>query len=849
MNIRSLKVKFILPMIIISLLFGLLLAIYAPYQSQKMGADILKKDAEFITGLLVDNLALSLQTIMLDDGIALEQSLNLVKNDDAYSTISDVLVFDENRKFLNGLSPDGKLPEDVSIDEVKFHDTDDILRVLAPVRDSGQNLLGFVEIDFSKKYLNETASGQTTLSLTIALIAVIAFLVPAVLTIRRATGSIDTLVDAARQVAEGSVDVDIDIKSSDEVEQLAGSFNDVVRSLREKSETAHAIARGNLGTDIQVLSDKDELGKAMLDMKASLQILLSELERMVEKQKSGTIDERCRTDQVKGAYRDVLENLNEAFDVFANPVLEAIEILKNYAKGNLDQRMRDLPGQQIVLTETINTINDNLNALIEEGIAISEQAKAGNLQFRGKAENFEGGYHAILSGFNGTLDALTGPLNVAADIIEKISLGQIPEKIGEDYEGDFNKIKENLNTCIESFQALVTDANQLIEGALAGKLDTRVDTERHHGDFRKIVDGINKTLNAVTAPINEMLQALEKLSEGDLTANITSEFQGDYAHMREALNSSVKALNNILTQVALSVTQISSSAEQVADSSQSVSEGATQQASSLEETSASMVEIASQSRQNADHAERANQLTTTASNAADKGDEHMAQMLDAMSEINDSSNQISKIIKVIDEIAFQTNLLALNAAVEAARAGVHGKGFAVVAEEVRNLAQRSARAAKETEQLIEGSVSRVDNGTKIARATAEALKAINENVSRASDLVDEISSASGEQVQGIDQVNQALQQIDDITQASTASAEQSASAAAELSGHAERLKKMLYQFKLAAESEQAEADAESYIHAEPVGADQWSGNGNGRNGNGSYGKPKTNPEDDDFGDF
>jgi methyl-accepting chemotaxis protein len=209
-----------------------------------------------------------------------------------------------------------------------------------------------------------------------------------------------------------------------------------------------------------------------------------------------------------------------------------------------------------------------------------------------------------------------------------------------------------------------------------------------------------------------------------------------------------------------------------------------------------MTEMGSQVRHSATNADQANALATAAREAAGNGNLQMQQMVAAMSEINLAGQSISKIIKTIDEIAFQTNLLALNAAVEAARAGQHGKGFAVVAEEVRNLAARSAQAARETAEIIEGSVKKAENGAQIADQTAAALAKIVSGVTRTADLVAEIAAAANEQAQGIAQVNQGLGQIDQVTQQNTANAEQSAAAAEELSGQAAQLQQLLQQFKL-----------------------------------------------------
>ncbi len=288
----------------------------------------------------------------------------------------------------------------------------------------------------------------------------------------------------------------------------------------------------------------------------------------------------------------------------------------------------------------------------------------------------------------------------------------------------------------------------------------------------------------------------DEIANGNLNVEVNLASVSDQLGL--ALKKMTEKLNDVLGQVKAASDQIAVSSNEVSGASQSLSQGATEQASSLEEISSSMTEIGSQTRQNADNANQARQLSAEAKNAAENGNTQMQELMKAIEDINVSGQSISKIIKVIDDIAFQTNLLALNAAVEAARAGKHGKGFAVVADEVRNLAARSAKAAKDTADLIQGSVEKAANGVNIAHRTGEALKSIVNSVTKANDLVAEIAVASNEQAQGISQVSAGLNQIEGVTQQTTAIAEESAAASEELASQATHLRHVLSQFALKA---------------------------------------------------
>ncbi len=326
-------------------------------------------------------------------------------------------------------------------------------------------------------------------------------------------------------------------------------------------------------------------------------------------------------------------------------------------------------------------------------------------------------------------------------------------------------------------------------------------------------------IRLMVGKLKEKVTLAEQIADGDLTCQVT--LASDKDQLGIALQTMVSSLREILSQTQMAAEQIASGAGQVAATSEELSQGATESASSFEEVTASMNLMATQVQTNAENAGSANLLSTESKVAAEKGDTQMTEMVSAMNEITLASQNISKIIKVIDEIAFQTNLLALNAAVEAARAGQHGKGFAVVAEEVRNLAARSSKAAEETAELIEGSVSLTNRGAQIAEQTAAALKDIMSGTNKVSDLLEEIATASNEQSQGISQMTAGLNQIDEVTQRNTGSAEESATAAEELSGQAEQLHKLLSGFKINFDYNFASQASQQASQAEESSSGSW----------------------------
>ncbi len=450
-------------------------------------------------------------------------------------------------------------------------------------------------------------------------------------------------------------------------------------------------------------------------------------------------------------------------------------------------------GLGVFLARAISKV---LRTLVGEAQRLTEAAVAGQLQTRGDPKLVSLEFRPIIEGFNSMLDAVIRPLQLTAQYIDRISKGDIPEKITDTYHGDFNLIKNNLNQCIDAINHLVAEGLTLSQAAEQGNLDARTDETQAQGKFREILHGMNKTLEGFARPIRDISEVLHRLARKDFSQAVEAAYPGLYGQLRDNVNMVVANMREALGQIQESANQFAEGARVIAESSQTLAAGAQTQSSSVEEMTAAIEELARSVEAVKENANTAVKVASEANRLAQEGGTAVQKSIESMELIRTSSQQISEIIQVISEIASQTNLLALNAAIEAARAGEHGMGFAVVADEVRKLAERSNKAAGEISALIKESTKRVEEGAQLSDRTGEALKQIIQAAEATAAKISEIATAAVQQAATAQEVSKAIQNIAQVTEQAAAGSEQMASSSQELGSQAAALRDLVAQFNV-----------------------------------------------------
>ncbi len=475
---------------------------------------------------------------------------------------------------------------------------------------------------------------------------------------------------------------------------------------------------------------------------------------------------------------------------------QAMGVAEAIAGGRLDSKI-ELVGRDEVteLLRSMQKMIEVLKGFYAAQLEMKKQHDAGLISYRITADRFSGSYGEMAAMTNDLVGAHIAVKMKIVEVVTRYAQGDLSVDMDR-LPGEKARITEAMDKVKVSLQAINAEIKGLVDAALVGNFAKRGDVARYQYEFKVMVDGLNQLMQTSETGLNEVVRVLGALAQGDLTEKITNEYHGTFGQLKDDSNQTVAQLTQIVTQIKEATESIHTASSEIAQGNTDLSQRTEEQASSLEETASSMEELTSTVKQNAENSRQANQLAIGASEIAVKGGNVVSQVVTTMSSINDSSKKIVDIISVIDGIAFQTNILALNAAVEAARAGEQGRGFAVVATEVRNLAQRSAAAAKEIKELISDSVEKVGSGTKLVDEAGKTMEEIVTAVKRVTDIMSEITAASQEQSAGIEQVNQAITQMDEVTQQNAALVEQAAAAAESMQEQAENLARAVATFRL-----------------------------------------------------
>jgi methyl-accepting chemotaxis protein len=563
----------------------------------------------------------------------------------------------------------------------------------------------------------------------------------------------EALVQLQEQHEEGELDATIDVDGlPEEYHAVAESVNNVVglhgQTVEKIDQALVQLSQGVFDVTSEQLPNK--LNQHIGHLSSQLNAIAKEINHMSEEHQKGEIEVMIDTDQFEGGFKSLTEGINGIVDSHIQDTAGFVAVMDQLGRGDLSVEFSPLPGKKEVMNKSVNRLRGNLKGIVDSVNWVNGEHEKGNIDMTLRADMFKGQFSVLAESVNKIVGGHIEVNEKAMACVKAFGEGDFDAPL-EKFPGQKEAINEVIEQVRSNLKALNEDAQTLAEAAREGRVSVRADANRHPGDYRKIVAGMNETLDMIVDPIS--------------TAKVAAE-------------------------------TINTAAKEIAQGNSDLSRRTEDQAANLEKTTASMDELSSTVKQNADNASEANQLAISASEVAQKGGQMVSEVVHTMSAINESARKIEDIISVIDGIAFQTNILALNAAVEAARAGEQGRGFAVVAGEVRNLAQRSAGAAKEIKELITDSVSKTTDGTQQVETAGATMEEIVTSVKHVSDIIGEIAAASGEQSAGISQINDAIIQMDDTTQQNTALVEEAAAAAESLMEQADELMNTMSVFSI-----------------------------------------------------
>ena len=537
--------------------------------------------------------------------------------------------------------------------------------------------------------------------------------------------AVNGMMDEGRNLANAAIEGRLDARAdpskfSGDYYQLIKGFNDtldaVIGPLNVAAEYIDRISKGDMPERIteDYQGDFNEIKNNLNQCIDAVNGMTDEARNLANAAIEGRLDARADPAKFSGDYYQLIKGVNDTLDAVIGPLNVAAEYIDRISKGDMPERItEDYKGDFNEIKNNLNQCIDSVNGMTDEARSLANAAIEGRLDARADPSKFTGDYHQLIKGFNDTLDAIIGPLNVAAEYIDRISKGDVPERITEEYKGDFKEIQNNLNALIEAMDRITELAQEIAQGNLSVSAEKRSQEDR-------------------------LMEALQKM---------------------------VSELSGVVQEVQSAADQVASGSEEMSSSSQSLSEGATEQASNLEEVSSNMEQMSSNIQQNADNASETEKIAQQASQDAQDGGKQVQDTVKAMKDIAEK-------IGIIEEISRQTNLLALNAAIEAARAGDAGKGFAVVAAEVRKLAERSGQAAKEINDLSSSSVDVAEKAGQMLDKMVPDIQKTADLVQEISSACKEQTSGAEQINNAIQQLDQVVQQNSSASEELSSSAEE-----------------------------------------------------------------------------